>query len=132
MRAYEKRDDLADPDRMRGWLLAIQRTVWLNDRRPARRRLEVLQGDRDELPSPAGNLAEEVLAGGLPDELEAALSALPPEWRDALWLREVEELSYLEIAQMRGCPIGTVRSRIARARAAVLEQMTKEREHAGL
>ena len=48
-----------------------------------------------------------------------AVEALPQELRDAITLREVEGLSYEEIAQRMGCPIGTVRSRIFRAREAI-------------
>ena len=48
-----------------------------------------------------------------------AVSALPEELRSAITLREVEGLSYEEIAQKMGCPIGTVRSRIFRAREAI-------------
>ncbi|KAF1709891.1 RNA polymerase sigma factor RpoE [Pseudoxanthomonas kalamensis DSM 18571] len=48
-----------------------------------------------------------------------AVEALPPELRDAITLREVEGLSYEEIAQKMDCPIGTVRSRIFRAREAI-------------
>ncbi|HHO70436.1 MAG TPA: RNA polymerase sigma factor RpoE [Halothiobacillus sp.] len=59
----------------------------------------------------------------LTDELEAvirkAIAALPEDLRTALTLRELEGLSYEEIAQVMGCPIGTVRSRIFRAREAV-------------
>ena len=48
-----------------------------------------------------------------------AVSALPEELRSAITMREVEGLSYDEIAQKMGCPIGTVRSRIFRAREAI-------------
>jgi len=49
----------------------------------------------------------------------AAVAKLAPEIRDALTLREVEGLSYEQIAERMGCPIGTVRSRIFRARDAI-------------
>ncbi len=51
--------------------------------------------------------------------VNAALEALPQELRQAVTLREIEGLSYEEIAQAMGCPIGTVRSRIFRAREAI-------------
>ncbi|MCZ2104052.1 MAG: RNA polymerase sigma factor RpoE [Comamonadaceae bacterium] len=53
------------------------------------------------------------------DAVEAALQALPAELREAVTLREIEGLSYEEIAQAMNCPIGTVRSRIFRAREAI-------------
>ena len=51
--------------------------------------------------------------------MSEALEQLPNELRQAITLREVEGLSYEEIAEMMNCPIGTVRSRIFRAREAV-------------
>jgi RNA polymerase sigma-70 factor (ECF subfamily) len=51
--------------------------------------------------------------------VNAAMDALPPDLREALVLREIEGLSYEEIAMAMNCPIGTVRSRIFRAREAV-------------
>ncbi len=51
--------------------------------------------------------------------VNAAMDALPPDLREALVLREIEGLSYEEIAMVMNCPIGTVRSRIFRARDAV-------------
>lgn len=53
------------------------------------------------------------------EAVNAALQALPLELRQAVTLREIEGLTYEEIAQAMGCPIGTVRSRIFRAREAI-------------
>ena len=134
MRALERRDELRDPERLQGWLLAVQRTVFLNSRRGLRPRLEVLEGGlgREPLPEPAGDLEAELHGQTLGPELQAALDALAPEWRDALWLREVEDLSYEEIAAIQGCPVGTVRSRLARARAAMGASLTKEKSDASV
>jgi len=51
--------------------------------------------------------------------VNASLLQLPEDLRTALTLREIEGLSYEEIAEIMGCPIGTVRSRIFRAREAI-------------
>ena len=51
--------------------------------------------------------------------VNAAIEALSPDLRQAITLREIEGLSYEEIAEMMNCPIGTVRSRIFRAREAI-------------
>jgi RNA polymerase sigma-70 factor (ECF subfamily) len=56
--------------------------------------------------------------------LEEVVAKLPQEFREVLVLREMEDLSYREIAQITGAPIGTVMSRLARARG-----MLKERWH---
>ncbi|MDK9725159.1 MAG: RNA polymerase sigma factor RpoE [Sterolibacteriaceae bacterium MAG5] len=57
------------------------------------------------------------------DTVNAAVDKLPEDLRTAITLREIEGLSYEEIAQMMGCPIGTVRSRIFRAREAIAEKL---------
>ncbi len=59
---------------------------------------------------------QEVVGAQSLQRIEEALSRLPQEYRQAFLLRELEGMSYEEIAQSLGCPIGTVRSRIARAR----------------
>ena len=61
---------------------------------------------------------------GTPDQERSlavlrAVEDLPPEWREAITFREVEGMSYEEIAERMDCPIGTVRSRIFRAREAI-------------
>lgn len=56
--------------------------------------------------------------------LEAAIATLPAPLREALVLREVQELSYREIAEVTGVPIGTVMSRLARARGRIISIMT--------
>ena len=57
------------------------------------------------------------------DTVNAAMDVLPEELRTAIQLREIEGLSYEEIAAMMNCPIGTVRSRIFRAREAIAERL---------
>ena len=59
------------------------------------------------------------MAQELKDVIAKAIDALPAELRSALTLRELEGLSYEEIAEVIECPIGTVRSRIFRAREAI-------------
>jgi len=57
------------------------------------------------------------------DTVNAAMADLPEELRSAITLREIEGLSYEEIAEVMNCPIGTVRSRIFRAREAIAERL---------
>ena len=131
VRALEKRNELRDPRRLRAWLLAIVRTSWLNSRRGLRQKMELLEGNGalHEERGSRGNLEAEILARSLDDELLAALDGLPADWREALWLREVEELSYEEISAVVGCPLGTVRSRLARARAAMASRLGNGEGH---
>ena len=70
------------------------------------------------------------MGGELAEVVESALNALPDELRAALMLREFDGLSYDDIADVLGCPVGTVRSRIFRAREAV-DQRVKEQISGG-
>jgi RNA polymerase sigma-70 factor, ECF subfamily len=65
-------------------------------------------------------------------EIQAALGQLPEEHRTVVILADVEELSYKEIAEVIGCPIGTVMSRLHRARKALKERLTDQAESLGL
>ena len=78
------------------------------------------------------NASPEALAmgGELAEVVESALNALPDELKAALMLREFDGLSYDDIADVLGCPVGTVRSRIFRAREAV-DQRVKEQISGG-
>ena len=60
-------------------------------------------------------------------DLKAALDALPEAFRAAVWLRDVEEFSYAEIARMLDVPVGTVMSRISRGRKLLYEQLVATR-----
>jgi RNA polymerase sigma-70 factor (ECF subfamily) len=64
-----------------------------------------------------------LLSREIGDTVNAAMLALPEELRTAIQLREIEGMSYEDIAQIMNCPIGTVRSRIFRAREAIAGQL---------
>ncbi len=88
------------------------------------------KSDDDDETSPVENeltspeTPEAVLAGKeIAEMVNAAMEALPEELRQAITLREIEGLSYEEIAEAMSCPIGTVRSRIFRAREAISERI---------
>ena len=72
-----------------------------------------------DISTPESMLASRQIA----DTVTAAMQALPEELRTAILLREIEGMSYEDIAQSMGCPIGTVRSRIFRAREAIAAQL---------
>lgn len=132
VRAMERHSDLREAEKLRAWLLRVQRSVHLNSARGLRAKLEVIEGGRaDEAPKePQGDLEAEILDRSFEGNVHTALAKLPPEWRDALFLREVEELSYEEIAKVQGCPVGTVRSRLSRARLSLFQELTQENEDA--
>lgn len=66
---------------------------------------------------------QEMMSRQVAETVNAAMDALPEELRSAIMLREIEGMSYDEIAAIMNCPIGTVRSRIFRAREAIADQL---------
>lgn len=74
---------------------------------------------RENEPIAESTPESELAAREIAEAVNAALQALPPDLRQAVTLREIEGLSYEEIAEAMNCPIGTVRSRIFRAREAI-------------
>jgi RNA polymerase sigma-70 factor (ECF subfamily) len=70
----------------------------------------------------------ELMSRQIAETVNLAVEALPEELRTAITLREIEGLSYEEIASMMNCPIGTVRSRIFRAREAIAEKLRPQLE----
>ena len=120
LRALANRAQLRDKSRALPWLLMIVRRLFLEHHRTAERQLHLIEADAALMDPPIGNLEEEMLRSTFSEELSEALAKLPEEWRTCLLLREVDSFSYEEIAQIVECPVGTVRSRLARARAQLL------------
>ena len=113
------------PGSLEGWLSRITTNTFLDEarrrqRRPAERLPE--EPDRVVPPSPGADvaLASEVL----PDDVQDALRRLPDEYRAAVVLCDVVGLSYDEIGDSLGVPVGTVRSRIHRGRALLRKALT--------
>jgi RNA polymerase sigma-70 factor (ECF subfamily) len=103
----------------RAWWLAIVRNCCLAKlaarKREAQQHLHLVQAQTQE---PSGNTTEERIEANQRTALIAQrLRALPSEFREALVLREIEDLSYREIADVLSVPIGTVMSRLSRGRA---------------
>jgi RNA polymerase sigma-70 factor (ECF subfamily) len=87
---------------------------------------EVVERAADDVPGTQS--PEQILTGATLDaDLQAALDALPDAFRQAVWLRDVEELSYAEMAKVLDVPIGTVMSRISRGRRALSEGLQARR-----
>jgi len=103
----------------RAWLLQIVRNAAYG-RLAARPELP-LEADTPELIDPADDPEASYARGQDAGRLDRALAALPAELRECLVLRELEELSYKEIARIVDVPIGTVMSRLWRARQALLQ-----------
>ncbi len=103
----------------RAWLLAIVRNVCYTQLARSRTNASPLMFDEELHPGPAGtdtDPAAVTIARSDRLALVRALEALPPEYREAIVMREMHGLSYKEIADAADVPIGTVMSRLARAR----------------
>jgi RNA polymerase sigma-70 factor, ECF subfamily len=116
------------PGTFEGWLYRITKNLFLDRmRRRARVRMEPLPDEEwRQPPEPDPGPAERVEAGVLRGDLEAALQQLPPTFRAAVVLCDVQGLSYEEIAESTGWPIGTVRSRIHRGRRALRQLLERQ------
>ena len=115
---------------LKAWLFTILHNTWRNRVRDTGRDVVDVDSDRvDEAASLDSVAAAEtperiLLRATLDADLQAALDALPEAFRMAVWLRDVEELSYAEIAEVVGVPIGTVMSRISRGRRMLFKRLT--------
>jgi RNA polymerase sigma-70 factor (ECF subfamily) len=109
---------VTDADEIRPWIFTIMRHVWQNERRRVSRSHETWFDDVAAVVSSEN--AELVMSQKLlVSEVRAAVDSLPAPWREIVVMRDVEDLSYAQIAAVLGCPIGTVMSRLARARGAL-------------
>lgn len=104
---------------LRAWLHRILLNTFVNNYRRARRERELIQQLQRQAHGAAPesqNAEPSFVRASLTDELQVGLSELPPEFRAVLWAVAVDELSYREAAEMLGCPVGTIMSRLHRAR----------------
>jgi RNA polymerase sigma-70 factor (ECF subfamily) len=130
LRAYRFFDGFHGSD-SRAWLLTIVRNTcytWLQqNRRPAVPLDENVPEPQSADPSPEALMEESIDR----ESLHRALEELPPEFREAIVLRELEGLSYKEIGAIMGVPLGTVMSRLARARGRLERALGSRRAEGG-
>ncbi|SFG34876.1 RNA polymerase sigma-70 factor, ECF subfamily [Novosphingobium sp. CF614] len=113
IKAWTARDRYEPGTNMRAWTFAILRNHYLSELRRSKRQTDLDEGAAERLlvmePDQEGPLHL--------DDMEAALQKLAPERREAVLLVGASGFSYEEAADIAGCPIGTMKSRVARARA---------------
>jgi RNA polymerase sigma-70 factor, ECF subfamily len=129
LRALRGVDGLRSVDHSKSWLFTILRNAWLNQLRHRRVTPEILDLDSEEsrTKEPADEAPDPYsiyVAQGEHKQVQAAIERLPVDLREIIMLREYEELSYKEIAEVLGCPIGTVMSRLARARSRLRQRLS--------
>ena len=109
------------------WLLAIVRNCHLNALGRTKRQAAAPLPEQDVIADAAPTPEGRMMAADDGRRLNAALAALPEEFREVVVLRELEEMSYREIADVTGAPIGTVMSRLARGRALLRIELAGDR-----
>ncbi|XGV87741.1 MAG: sigma-70 family RNA polymerase sigma factor [Limnothrix sp. BL-A-16] len=139
LRVYRHLHRLKEPEKFRGWLSRIATNLFYDelrkrkrDRAPvsldATRQLD--DGELDwEIASPDPSPEENLSSQEFYEKLREAIADLPEAFRTTIILREIEDLPYEQIAEMTGVSLGTVKSRIARARARLQTQLQNYLSH---
>jgi RNA polymerase sigma-70 factor (ECF subfamily) len=135
LKAFRAAHQFEPGTNLKAWLFTILHNTHRNMRRhDGRSPIEVDSEvvDRAEDAAGADHSPEQLLTRATLDvDLQRALDELPDAFRQAVWLRDVEELSYADIAGVLDIPIGTVMSRISRGRRALFEALQSRRAEPG-
>lgn len=142
LKAHRFYDHFEAGTNLKAWLFKILTNTFINKYRRATRERDVFDGiDKDPVGegvmsnSAMRQLFDPVGTAMLPivsEEIKRALDALPEDYRMMILLADVEELSYKEIADVAGCPIGTVMSRLHRARKLLQKSLVGHAMELGL
>ena len=132
LKAFRASEQFERGTNLKAWLFTILHNTFRNMRRhdgrnPVEVDSEIVERAADRA---AGEQTPEQLLtrATLDVDLQAALDALPEVFRQAVWLRDVEEFSYAEIARVLDVPVGTVMSRISRGRRMLYERLAASGE----
>lgn len=121
LKAFKASDSFKPGSNLRAWLFTILHNHFLNNRRRANASPVNVDSETAEkaaavIPADAETAEDALLRRVSDDAVRAALESLPENFREAVWLRDAEGFSYVEIAEMLKVPVGTVMSRISRGR----------------
>jgi RNA polymerase sigma-70 factor (ECF subfamily) len=129
LKAFRAADRFEPGTNLRAWLFTILHNTARNRARDRAREAVTVDSETVEraMDVPSSGRAETpetlLLRDTLAPDLQAAIDDLPDAFRQAVWLRDVEEFSYAEIAEMLDIPVGTVMSRISRGRRMLFERL---------
>jgi RNA polymerase sigma factor (sigma-70 family) len=131
LKAFRFFDSFADGTNAKAWLYRIMRNTYINEYRRVKRIPDHVEYDEQLSPyhmpadptPPGDDLAARIPGEMFGDEVAEAIAALPEKFKSIIILRDVEDLPYEEIAEALEIPVGTVRSRLHRARAILFEQL---------
>src|SRR5215212_5591787 len=128
LKAIRARRQFADGTNLKAWLYTILHNTWRNRQRDGARSRVAFDSEAAERSADAGfdgGVQETpeslLLRESLNVDLQAALDGMAESFREVVWLRDVDELTYQEIANVLDIPIGTVMSRLSRGRKQLYE-----------
>jgi RNA polymerase sigma-70 factor (ECF subfamily) len=132
LKAFRAADRFTPGTNLRAWLFTILHNTARNRARDQARDLVVIDSDTVDRAVESPMMRTEppearAMRDILTPELQAAIDALPDAFRQAVWLRDVEEFTYAEIADMLDIPAGTVMSRISRGRRLLHDHLARIR-----
>lgn len=121
VKAFKSAGKYAEGSNLRAWLFTILHNHFLNDRRRAKSNpvdvdSEVVERAGADQSADVETAEEALVQRASDEQVRAALDLVPENFRNAVWLRDAEGFSYVEIAEMLDVPVGTVMSRISRGR----------------
>jgi RNA polymerase sigma-70 factor, ECF subfamily len=116
MRALKGFSGFQPGTNFRAWMFRILRNAFLSSRSNAAIHLSIDESEEQLLPSDPHTPESLLMESGLQERIQSAIERLPLAYREVLLLCDVEEMKYQEIATLVGVPVGTVMSRISRAR----------------
>ncbi len=137
-RTYSNRQRFPGRAAVRPMMFRILHNLFVNQRLSRGRRPVIVsleeweEGGKTPAAFSKESPLEFTIRNALSDEVEAALEDLEDAWRETLWLRAVEGCSYQEIAEITGVPVGTVRSRLARSRRALAQNLQEYARNRGI
>ena len=130
LKAYRFSDRFESGTNAKAWLYRIMKNTYINEYRRTHRLPEIVEYDEhtSAYQAPGGGWGDNDLRTMLDtqmfdDDITGALSALPEKFKSIIVLRDIEEMPYEEIADVLEIPIGTVRSRLHRARALLFDRL---------
>lgn len=140
LKAIRSRGRFTPGTNLKAWLYTILHNTWRNRQRDGARSKVDFDSEAVELAAEGAGLGTVgqvdspetlLMRATLDANLQAALDGLPDSYREVVWLRDVDELSYQEIATVVAVPIGTVMSRLSRGRKQLFQRLSMQRERNG-
>jgi len=121
-RALKARDQWREGTRLDAWIYRIMRNIWIDEIRARNRRAQTFAGEEEGL-GVGGDGRSAIEAHVELGNVGRALERLPEEQREAVLLVLVEGFAYKEAAEIIGCPMGTLTSRLVRGREALMREL---------